>query len=41
LVGPRLLGDTALVESLRLRGCRVTAVRGADEALASFHRRSF
>jgi two-component system chemotaxis response regulator CheY len=41
LVGPRLLGDTALVESLRLRGCRVTAVRGADEALAAFHRRSF
>lgn len=41
LVGPRLLGDTALVESLRLRGCRVTAVRGADEALGAFRRRSF
>jgi CheY-like chemotaxis protein len=41
LVGPRLLGDTPLVESLRLRGCRVSAVRGADEALRAFERRSF
>jgi CheY-like chemotaxis protein len=41
LVGSRLLGDTPLVESLRLRGCRVSAVRGADEALRAFERRSF
>lgn len=41
LVGRRLLGDTGLIESLRVRGYRVTAVRGAREALAAFDLRSF
>lgn len=41
LVGRRLLGDTGLIESLRVRGYRVTAVRGAREALGAFAQRSF
>jgi two-component system chemotaxis response regulator CheY len=41
LVGRRLLADTGLVESLRMRGYRVTAVRGPTEALRAFERHSF
>jgi CheY-like chemotaxis protein len=41
LVGRRLLGDTGLIESLRMRNYRITAVRGAAEALRAFERRSF
>jgi two-component system chemotaxis response regulator CheY len=41
LVGRRLLGDTGLIESLRVRGYRVTAVRGAAEALRAFDNHSF
>jgi two-component system chemotaxis response regulator CheY len=41
LVGRRLLGDTGLIESLRMRGYRIAAVRGAAEALGAFERRSF
>ncbi len=41
LVGRHLLGDTGLIESLRVRGYRVTAVRGAAEALRAFESHSF
>jgi two-component system chemotaxis response regulator CheY len=41
LVGRHLLGDTGLIESLRVRGYRVTVVRGAAEALRAFDTRSF
>lgn len=41
LVGRRLLGDTGLIESLRVRGYLVTAVRGAAEALKAFESHSF
>jgi two-component system chemotaxis response regulator CheY len=41
LVGRRLLGDTGLIESLRMRGYWLSAVRGAAEALQAFEQRSF